>query len=125
MSATEVPGAADVVVVGGGVMGASTAYQLAVRDAGRIVLVEREDYLGEMSTGQCAGGIRHQFSTETNVKLSIESIRMMESFEEELGQDIELNLCGYLILLTEEKDLDIFRGNVELQHRLGIETQWL
>lgn len=122
---TELPARADAVVVGGGVMGASTAYHLAAAGLKDVVLLEREDQLGSMSTGQCAGGIRHQFSTETNVRLSIESIRMMEAFEQELGQTLDLNLCGYLILLTEESDLEVFRGNVELQRRLGVDTQWL
>src|SRR5919106_1803078 len=125
MRATEIPRTADAVVVGGGVMGASTAYHLAARGVKDVVLVEREPFLGEMSTGRCAGGIRHQFSTEINVRLSIESIRMLERFPDELGQDVGLKLCGYLFLLTRDEDLPTFRDNVALQHRLGIDTRWL
>jgi sarcosine oxidase subunit beta len=121
----DLPRTADAVVVGGGVMGASTAYHLAQRGVKDVVLLEREPFLGQMSTGQCAGGIRHQFSTEINVRLSIESIRMMERFPDELGQDIGLKLCGYLFLLTREEELPTFRDNVALQHRLGIDTRWL
>ena len=121
----ELPKAADAVVVGGGVMGASTAYHLARKGVGDVVLLEREPFLGQMSTGQCAGGIRHQFSTEINVRLSTESIRMMERFPEELGQEVGLKLCGYLFILTRQEDLPAFRENVALQHRLGIETRWL
>ncbi|MGH2737738.1 MAG: NAD(P)/FAD-dependent oxidoreductase, partial [Actinomycetota bacterium] len=121
----DLPRTADAVVVGGGVMGASTAYHLAQRGVKDVVLLEREPLLGQMSTGQCAGGIRHQFSTEINVRLSIESIRMMERFPDELGQDIGLKLCGYLFLLTRQEDLPTFRDNVALQHRLGIDTRWL
>jgi sarcosine oxidase subunit beta len=121
----ELPQTADAVIVGGGVMGASTAYHLARRGVGNVVLLEREPYLGQMSTGQCAGGIRHQFSTEVNIRLSIESIRMMEAFPEELDQDIDLKFCGYLFLLTQEEHLPTFRENLALQHRLGIATQWL
>ena len=106
-------------------MGASTAYHLAARGVKDVVLVEREPFLGEMSTGRCAGGIRHQFSTEINVRLSIESIRMLERFPDELGQDVGLKLCGYLFLLTRDEDLPTFRDNVALQHRLGIDTRWL
>jgi sarcosine oxidase subunit beta len=113
------------VIVGGGVMGASTAYHLARRGAGDVVLVEREPFLGQMSTGQCAGGIRHQFSSEINIRLSTESIRMLERFPEELGQEVGLNLCGYLFLLTRYQDIPTFRENVALQHRLGIDTEWL
>ena len=121
----EVPGKADAVVVGGGVMGASTAYHLARKGAGDVVLLEREPFLGQMSTGQCAGGIRHQFSSEINIRLSTESIRMMERFPEELGQDVGLKFCGYVFILTRQDDLPAFREAVSLQHRLGIHTRWL
>jgi sarcosine oxidase, subunit beta len=114
-----------VVIAGGGVMGTSTAHHLAQRGAREVVLVEREPFLGTMSTGQCAGGIRHQFSTEINIRLSIESIRMLERFPEEPGQDIGLRFCGYLFLLTRPEDVEPFRRGVELQHRLGVETRWL
>jgi sarcosine oxidase subunit beta len=121
----DVPRTADAVIVGGGVMGASTAYHLARRGVGNVVLLEREPYLGQMSTGQCAGGIRHQFSTEVNIRLSIESIRMMEQFPDELGQDVGLKFCGYVFLLTRDEELPTFRENVAVQHRLGIPTRWL
>lgn len=121
----ELPGKADAVVVGGGVMGASTAYHLARKGAGDVVLLEREPFLGQMSTGQCAGGIRHQFSSEINIRLSTESIRMMERFPEELGQDVGLKFCGYVFILTRQDDLPAFREAVSLQHRLGIHTRWL
>ncbi len=105
-------------------MGASTAYHLANRGTD-VVLLEREPFLGAMSTGQCAGGIRHQFSTEINVHLSIVSIEMLERFPEELGQDIGLRFCGYLFLLTRRKDVVPFRRGLELQRRLGVQTRWL
>ena len=123
--ASEVPRRADAVVVGGGVMGASTAYHLACRGVEDVVLLEREPFFGQMSTGQCAGGIRHQFSTEINIRLSEESIRIMERFPDELDQEVGLRFCGYLFLLTREEDLSTFRENVDLQHRLGIDTRWL
>ena len=68
---------ADVVVVGGGAMGVSIAYHLAAAGAGRIVLLERDAALGTGSTGRCAGGFRHQFSSEINVRLSLASVRMI------------------------------------------------
>jgi sarcosine oxidase subunit beta len=124
-SSDDLPRSADAVVVGGGVMGASTAFDLATRGLRDVVLLEREPQLGAMSTGACAGGIRHQFATETNIRFSIESIRMLERFEEEPGQDVGLRFCGYLFLLTDPADVEQFRANVALQHRLGIETRWL
>jgi sarcosine oxidase, subunit beta len=124
-STDDLPRSADAVVVGGGVMGASTAYHLALRGLKKVVLLEREPQLGAMSTGACAGGIRHQFATETNIRFSIESIRILEQFPEEPGQDVGLRFCGYLFLLTDGADVEQFRANVALQHGLGIETRWL
>jgi sarcosine oxidase subunit beta len=123
--AQDFPKTADVVIIGGGVMGTSTAYHLARRGVKNVVLVEKEPFFGVMSTGQCAGGIRHQFSSEINIRLSLESIRMMERFPEEMGQDIDLRFIGYFFLLTREEDVIEFRKNVALQHSLGVMTEWL
>src|SRR5437764_10071865 len=116
---------ASVVIVGGGVMGVSTAYHLVCRGQTDVLLLERSDLLGQGATGKCAGGVRHQFGTEINIRLSIASVRMLERFENELGQPIGLHQCGYLFLLTTDDDVNAFRQNVALQHRLGVETQWL
>lgn len=123
--AHDLPRTADVVIIGGGVMGTSTAYHLAKKGVKDVVLIEREPFFGTMSTGQCAGGIRHQFSSEINVRFSIESIKMLERFPEEMDQDIDLRFVGYLFLLTREEDVAAFRRNVAMQHRLGVMTRWL
>jgi sarcosine oxidase subunit beta len=99
-STAELPRRAEAVVVGGGVMGASSAYHLAERGMTDVVLLEREPFLGAMSTGQCAGGVRHQFASEINVRLSQQSIAMLEQFPEEMDQEIGLRFDGYLILLS-------------------------
>ena len=119
------PTTADVVVIGGGVMGASAAYHLAARGIKNVVLLEKAPFLGMEATGKCAGGIRYQFSTEINVRLSLLSLPMLERFEEELGQAIDLRWPGYLFLLDNEHDLAVFRNNVALQNRLGIPSRIL
>jgi sarcosine oxidase subunit beta len=119
------PKTADVVIIGGGVMGASTTYHLALKGCPDVLLLERESFFGIEATGKCAGGIRYQFGTEINVRLSKLSLPMLDRFEEELGQPIDLNYCGYLFLLTEEEDVEVFRQNVAMQRRLGVETEWL
>ena len=119
------PNTADIVIIGGGVMGASAAYHLAKRGMKNIVLLEKEEFFGTGATGRCAGGVRYQFSTEINVKLSMESLPMIERFKEEIGQDVNYRKCGYLLIATDEKDAAAFKHNVEMQNRLGVQTQLL
>ncbi|PWB75755.1 MAG: FAD-binding oxidoreductase [Anaerolineales bacterium] len=121
----DIPNTADIVIIGGGVMGASAAYHLAMRGSKNIVLLEKEEFFGTGATGRCAGGVRYQFSTAINVKLSLASLPMIERFKEEIGQDVNYRQCGYLLVATDEKDAATFRHNVELQNSLGVETQLL
>ncbi|MBS1248536.1 MAG: 4-methylaminobutanoate oxidase (formaldehyde-forming) [Chloroflexi bacterium] len=120
-----IPSTANVIIIGGGVMGASTAYHLAERGVKDVLLLEKEEFFGQGATGRCAGGVRYQFATDVNIRLSLESLPMLERFEEEFDQAIDYHQVGYLFLLTREKDLEMFRQNVALQHRLGVETEWL
>src|SRR5512142_1266010 len=121
----DTPTIADVVVIGGGVMGASAAYHLAKCGIKNVVLLEKEEFFGTGATGRCAGGVRYQFSTEINVKLSLESLPMIERFKEEIGQDVNYRQCGYLLVATNDKDLNEFKHNVQLQNRLGVQTRLL
>jgi sarcosine oxidase subunit beta len=119
------PERADVVIIGGGVMGVSTAYHLVKKGCTNVLLVERNRFFGEESTGRCAGGIRYQFSNEIDVRLSLLSIPMLERFAEELDQEIDLRHCGYLFMLSREEEIKIFEANVARQRSLGVETEWL
>lgn len=121
----DLPTTADAVIIGGGVMGASTAYHLAARGMHDVVLLEREALFGQGATGRCAGGVRYQFATEVNIRLSVESLGMLERFRDEIGQEIDYRNCGYLFVLTREQDAAAFRRSVELQHRCGVPTEWL
>jgi sarcosine oxidase subunit beta len=120
-----VPKIADVVVIGGGVMGASTAYHLALCGQKNIVLIEKDEFFGQEATGKCAGGVRFQFSTEVNVRLSLQSLPMLDRFKDEMGQDINFRKCGYLFVLTTPKDVKTFQHSLELQQKLGVHTEWL
>ena len=121
----DLPKTADVVIIGGGVMGTSTAYHLALKGCPNVLLLERESFFGMQATGRCAGGIRHQFGTEINVRISLLSLPMLDRFEQELGQPIDLRYCGYLFLLTTDQDVAAFRQQVDMQQRLGAQTEWL
>src|SRR5512139_4233595 len=98
---------ADVVIIGGGIIGLSIAYHLALKKMGRVVLLERGQ-LGEGSTSRCVGGIRAQFSTEINILFSLESIKTFEHFKEEFGVDPEFRRIGYLFLATTPQEKEIF-----------------
>lgn len=107
---------ADVVIIGGGIMGASTAYHLAKRGATNVVVLEASEMFGLGSTGLNAGGVRYQFATAVNIELSKLSIDMMEGFAGELDQEVGLRRSGYLFLLDDAADLEQFARNVALQN---------
>jgi sarcosine oxidase, subunit beta len=115
---------ADVVIIGGGVIGVSIAYHLALKKAGRIILLEKKQ-LGEGSTSRCVGGIRSQFSTEINIFFSLESIKTFERFEEEFGTNPEFKRIGYLFLATTELEMRVFKENIKLQRKFGIPVELL
>ncbi len=106
-------------------MGASVAFHLARSGMTDVVLVERESLLGTGSTGKNAGGVRHQFSHEANVRLSIESIRFFENFEEEVGAPLDFHQDGYLFLLSTEQAWQDFQRNAKMQEDLGVSVEVL
>jgi len=121
----ELPKTASIVILGGGVMGASTAFHLATRGIKNILLIEKEPFFCTGATGRCAGGFRHQFNTEINILLSKISIAMIESLEQEIGISGIVKKSGYLFILTKEKDVSVFKKSLEIQHKLGVKTEWL
>jgi sarcosine oxidase subunit beta len=106
-------------------MGACTAYHLASHGHKNILLLERESFFGTGATGRCAGGIRHQFNTEVNIRLSQKSLTMIDALGEETGQSALVRKCGYLFVLSDEKDVSVFQNSLKLQHSLGVKTEWL
>jgi sarcosine oxidase, subunit beta len=117
--------AAEVVVIGGGCMGASVAYHLTRRGVTDVVILERERLLATGSTGRNAGGVRHQFSNVANIKLSLESIALIARFNDEIGQPVDFHQDGYLFLLSSPSSVETFRANVALQRSCGIDVEWL
>ncbi|MBI3747030.1 MAG: FAD-binding oxidoreductase [Chloroflexi bacterium] len=116
---------ADVVVVGGGAMGVSIAYHLAVGGAGRVLLLERDDALGTESTGRCAGGFRVQFSSEINVRLSLASVRMIHDFSATHGLPLDVHVEGYLFLVRDPAGWARHGAAAAMQRGLGARVEEL
>lgn len=117
-------GTATVAIIGGGIMGASTAYYLARRGCTDVVILEK-DLLAQASTGLSAGGIRQQFSHPANIRLSQEAVRVFERFEEEFGVDMEFRQVGYLFLAQSEEVWQEFLTNVETQRQYNVPVEAL
>jgi sarcosine oxidase subunit beta len=116
------PKTASIVIIGGGVVGCSIAYHLARRGQRDVVVLERET-VGSGTTSKAAGGIRAQFSTETEIRFSLESLRVLQNFTEEFGVDPGFKQIGYLFLVSDEKDLRAFETRIALQKRLGVDVR--
>ena len=110
---------AETIIIGGGVVGASIAYHLTERGAKDVLILEREHTLGLGSTGKATGGIRAQFGTEINIKLSLYSLDFLEKFNELTGGDCGYEPRGYLFLATDEKQMDFLKQSIELQKATG------
>src|SRR2546425_10846047 len=115
---------AEIVIVGAGIMGVSTAYHLARLGAGRVVVLER-DTVCSGSTALASGGIRHQYGNRLGIELTTHSIVTYERFREEFGVDPNFRQHGYLILITTDEELAIARRSVELQQSLGVAVELL
>jgi sarcosine oxidase subunit beta len=118
------PKQADVIIIGGGIIGVSTAYYLARKGVKDVLLLER-DIMGEGATGKCAGGIRTQFSTEINVQFSLVSRGVFEKFQEEFGVDPEFHQTGYLFLTADESRWKNLQQNTQLLKTLNVEVELL
>jgi sarcosine oxidase, subunit beta len=120
----DLPVAAEVVIIGGGVMGASAAFHLAEAGVTDIVLLEKGDLAGG-STSKSAGGVRAQFSDPVNIALGARSLPAFEQFGVRPGAEIDLRQVGYLFLHTEASGLAAAEQAVALQNSMGVPTQLL
>jgi sarcosine oxidase subunit beta len=111
---------ADVVIIGGGIVGSSIAWHLTDAGCRDVLLIERESHQGKGSTGKSMGGVRAQFATPVNIQMSLYSIPFYASFEERLGLPSEYRAQGYLFVATKPSHLDYLRINQQLQKSLGL-----
>ncbi|MCU1289408.1 MAG: dependent oxidoreductase [Acidobacteria bacterium] len=112
---------AEIIIIGGGVVGASVAYHLTESGAKDVLILERENLLGKGSTGKATGGVRAQFETEINIKMSLYSLDVFKHFKELTGFDCDYEPRGYLFVATDQAQLDFLKVSVERQKSLGAE----
>ncbi|MGB7600998.1 MAG: FAD-binding oxidoreductase [Candidatus Sulfotelmatobacter sp.] len=111
---------ADVVIIGGGIVGSSIAYHLTANGCGRVLVIERESAQGKGSTGKSMGGVRAQFSTPVSIQMSLYSIPFYASFEERLGYPCDYRPQGYLFCATSDRHMAYLRTNFGQQVKMGL-----
>src|ERR1700737_1815180 len=117
---------ADVVIIGSGIVGSSISYHLAEQGCTNVLVVEREAHQGKGSTGKSMGGVRAQFATDVNIRMSLYSIPLLNRFEEVTGHPSGYKPHGYLFMATSDTHLDYLRTNFARQKALGLkDIQWL
>ena len=116
---------AQVVIIGAGIMGASIAYHLAARGCTDVVILEQAETEISGSTARSAAGVRHQFSTEVNVRLSLYGIERLKHFSEEIGGNAELRQVGYLFLIDNPATWAEYQRSAAMQRRLGARVELL
>ena len=115
---------ADIVVVGGGVNGVASAYNLARRGMRRVVVLDKS-YPGAGDTGRCGGGIRQLWGLEENVVLARESVKIFENLSAELGYNIYFRQGGYLMLLHDQREHDLIQKTIPMHNALGVPSRFL
>jgi sarcosine oxidase subunit beta len=111
---------ADVVIIGGGIVGSSIAYHLTEAGCRNVLVIERESHQGKGSTGKSMGGVRAQFTTPVNIQMSLYSIPFYASFDERLDHPAGYRPQGYLFVATSPAHLQYLEKNQHLQKSLGL-----
>jgi sarcosine oxidase subunit beta len=112
---------AEVVIVGGGIVGSSIAYHLTDQGCSNVLVLEREAHQGLGSTGKSMGGVRAQFATQVNIQMSLYSIPFLARFEELTGHPSGYRPQGYLFVASSKGHLEYLRDNQARQVELGFE----
>ena len=120
----DLPEHASVVVIGGGVIGTSIAFHLAESGVTDVVLVERNE-LACGSTCKAAGGVRASFSNAANIAIGLRGLEVYSRFAQDYGQEIDFTRDGYLYLLSDQTNVDVFTESVALQNSHGVPSRMI
>ncbi len=112
---------ADVIIIGSGIVGSSIAYHLTEAGCTSILVLERETSQGKGSTGKSMGGVRAQFATPVNIRMSMYSIPFFASFDEVMGHPSGYRPQGYLFVATKPAHMDYLRTNHRAQVDAGLQ----
>ena len=111
----------DIIIIGGGVMGASIAYHLAKQGDGKIILLERQG-LGNGTTGRSGAIVRQHYSNEFSIRMAKASLAVFQQFDDRIGGD-----CGFvttgMVVMSDEEGADALRANVQMQQEQGVNTR--
>src|SRR5215470_6085895 len=111
---------ADIIIIGGGVMGASIAYHLTKQHGGRVVLLERQA-LCSGTTGRSGAIVRQHYSNEFTIRMAKTCLEVFQHFDDLVGGD-----CGFLttgmLIMVDEQGADALRANVSMQQEQGVKT---
>jgi sarcosine oxidase, subunit beta len=113
---------ADVIIIGGGIVGSSVAYHLTEAGCRKVVVLERETQQGKGSTGKSMGGVRAQFSLPLSIQMSLYSIPFFNQFDEVMGHPSGYRPQGYLFVATDPRQMAYLRENYTKQVAEGLKT---
>jgi glycine/D-amino acid oxidase-like deaminating enzyme len=114
------PGRADIVIIGGGVMGTSIAYHLVKEGGGKVVLLERQG-IGNGTTGRSGAIVRQHYSNEFSIRMAMRGLNVFQHFDALVGGDCGFTATG-MIVMIDEQGADALRANVQMQQEQGVET---
>src|ERR1700686_3075028 len=106
---------ADVVIIGGGIVGSSIAWHLTEAGCRNVIVMERETHQGKGSTGKSMGGVRAQFATPVNIRMSLYSIPFFRTFDERMDHPSGYRAQGYLFVASAERHMEYLRANFQRQ----------
>lgn len=119
--ANPLPKTSDIIILGAGVMGASVAFHLAKRGAGKITILDK-DHVGRGGSGRSSALIRMHYTYPAEVQLALISLHMFENWPDVVGEPGDFRKTGF-IRIAHPKEMELLKRNVEMQRTLGVRVE--